>query len=122
MIRNDIAVALIFIGLIGCSDSNLGSGCEDARNQMIASMTTICGESAYSTSQFCQICFKNGYYATTGPADCRCSRLTFEQDACLYATGNDALSGVRDAIDWADSVCNTFSLPGVDAGSASSNG
>jgi hypothetical protein len=103
-------IGALAIGPQACTTSG-ASDCESARQQVVTVEQTICGEAGYKDSKFCARCVTAGYYSTTGASVCQCSNLTLDSQSCSYATGDDATAQVRNAIDWADSVCPDFTPP-----------
>ena len=112
------AKLLLTVSIIFMWSCDTQTGCEDARTAIVAEMKSVCGGDGYQggASAFCSTCVAKGYYATTGPSQCECKRLTFDQDFCSYSQNSEAEPAVRDAIDFADNSCPTFTLPGEDAG------
>lgn len=104
-----LTIAALLV-LPGCTEND-ASDCEMARAMVVATEISLCGTPEYAGSKFCLRCVKAHYYSTTGASVCQCAPLTFDVSACSYATGDDATSRVRSAIDWADSVCADFTPP-----------
>ena len=105
-----VIAAVVQVGVCSCTVSD-ESDCEQARTTIVNTEISICGTQEYATSKFCLRCVAASYYSTTGASVCQCSPLTFDANACSYATGHDATAQVRSAIDWADSVCADFTPP-----------
>jgi hypothetical protein len=103
-------IGVLAVEPLACTTSG-ASDCESARQQVVTVEQTICGEAGYKDSKFCARCVTAGYFSTTGASVCQCSNLTFDSQSCSYATGDDATAQVRNAIDWADSVCPDFTPP-----------
>jgi hypothetical protein len=110
-----LAVAVSFAIGSGCTDT----GCEDALEQTTKLTHEICDEeAAYGGTPFCSICVKAGRLSTTGPTDCRCTLLAYDQGVCSTPPDDDAKSSIRAAIKWANESCKTFTLaePGGEGG------
>jgi hypothetical protein len=105
-----IAVALV---VSACSED---TGCEEARSTVTNTIKSVCDQVPYSSSPFCMTCVQAGYYDTTGPTNCECKTLTFEQGSCTSLPGKDTTADVRNAIDWANQTCSSFHLPSSDGG------
>lgn len=109
--------ALLVGGLApACSDEN---GCGQAANDIIAATKAICAEPAFDSSAFCTVCVAAGYYSTTGPADCRCRLLRFDQPYCTSPGDDETRSMVRGAIAWAAESCPKVTISAADAGADS---
>jgi hypothetical protein len=108
---------LLFVAMVvstlatGCSTSN---GCEAALQQTIKLTTQICDQPAYHSTPFCSTCVAAGRFSTTGPADCRCTFLAFDQGMCTYPSDDDATAQIQGAIDWANEACLVFSIGSTD--------
>jgi len=113
------AAIAVSVALASCGDDN---GCEKALQQVVTDTTTVCAESGYEGTPFCMTCATAGYYSTTGPTDCQCRLLAYDQPFCTYAGGDESVSAIRGAIAWANQNCASFSLPGDDAGTGDSAG
>jgi hypothetical protein len=103
-------MTLALVAPAACSASD-ASDCESARTTVVSAEISICATPEYANSKFCSRCVDSSYYSTTGASVCQCAPLTFDANACSYATGDDATAQVRSAIDWADSVCADFTPP-----------
>lgn len=114
---NAKTIALLFVALgvvtcaLSCSNNN---GCEDALNNIKSNTQTVCSEDGYKDTAFCRVCVPAGLYSTSGPTDCVCKLLAFDQPYCTYPGDQEGLAGVRGAIEWANANCASLSLP--DAG------
>src|SRR4051794_16519230 len=84
--------------LAGCDRSN---GCEEALRKTTDLTNQICAEGAYKGTPFCKTCVAAGYLSTTGPTDCRCTLLVFDQAVCAFPEEDEAKSEIRGAIVWA---------------------
>lgn len=123
-----IATTSILLALVQCDNETDNGACEQAREVVISAEESVCfpdsgGANGYKDSKFCARCVAAGYYSTTGASVCQCTNLTFNADFCSYQTGDDAVSAVRAAIDWADQNCADFTpptaiLPALEAGTA----
>jgi len=103
---------LVFALALGGCSIDRGSGCEDARTEMVKQIKSVCQETiAYADSPFCQTCVNNEYYSTTGPADCECAPLTLDAEFCSYSKDGEAKPAIRSAIDDANQTCAAFVLP-----------
>ena len=118
MIRRGSFVALLSLLAASCSGTELpGSACEQARTEVIKQIKNVCDEPGYKgVSKFCTKCVANALYSTTGPSDCKCRPLTFDEAFCAFSKDEEAKPGVRAAIDDADKSCTAFVLPTDDAG------
>jgi hypothetical protein len=113
-------VKLIFAGLIctvmaaaGCAQDD---GCESAYNAITQAMVSVCAGAPYNTSSFCITCVGAGYYSNTGPTECACKTLAFDETSCTVPSDNDVMAQVRSAIDYAMDSCAAYRLPSADAG------
>ena len=105
--------------IVACSNN----GCEDALDQTSKLTHEICaGDTAYGATPFCQICVRAGYLSTTGPTDCRCSLLAYDQGVCSTPSDEEAKSAIREAIKWANESCRTFTLTSTDGGAGQGGG
>jgi len=102
-----VALALA-LALGACATSN---GCEDALKQTADVTHDICkNDAAFAATPFCSICVKANHLSTTGPTDCRCTLLAYDQDVCSIPSREDAKASVRGAIKWANDSCKTFTF------------
>jgi hypothetical protein len=110
-----LAAALLAPSLwIACDETP--NGCDAAKTSIEGQIESICTEAGYAASPFCACCVANLLYSMTD--DCTCRELNFDTDTCYYATGAQADPGVRDAIEYANSIClgRLVSVPHLDAG------
>lgn len=98
---------------LACDQTN---GCEEALAQAKKLTKAICKELPYSTTPFCTRCVDAGYYSTTGPTDCECTLLAFDQAVCTYPPDEEAKSEIRGAIKWANESCASFTTERRDGG------
>lgn len=119
------ALAPMVLVLTGssCDHSN---GCEEALSQTKTQTIAVCAEVPYASTPFCKVCVDAGYLSTTGPMDCRCKLLAYDQASCTNPSDDDAKAAIRGAIVWANDSCSTFSIErgdgGTDDGSPSDAG
>jgi hypothetical protein len=99
---------------VACDES--ANGCEDAKTSFEVQLKTLCGDPAYAGSPFCACCVANGFYSVAD--DCTCRVLSFDADACYFATDVEALPSLRSAVDYASSICQgrKAGVPYADAG------
>jgi hypothetical protein len=108
-----LLAALFWLATFGCSNTN---GCEEALEQTTKLTHEICdNDAAYGATPFCSICVKAGYLSTTGPTDCRCTLLAYDQGVCSNPSDDEAKSAIRDAIKWANQTCKTFTFGAPDS-------
>ncbi len=113
-----IAVAVLLSAVSTACDGT--NGCEDALHQTTKLTKEICSEDAYGATPFCSICAKADYLSTTGPTDCRCTLLAYDQGVCSTPSDDEAKSSIREAIRWANQSCKTFTFE--DKGEGGSGG
>lgn len=120
MRRLPLALAIaVAVAAPGCSED---TGCEEARTTITNAIKNVCAEVPYSSTPFCTTCVQVGYYDTTGPTDCQCKTLTFEQASCTSLPSKDTTADVRNAIDWANQSCAAFHPPSSDGGADANPG
>jgi hypothetical protein len=104
-----VALAVILpSAMVACTTT---SGCEEALDQTRKLTQEICDkDTAYGATPFCSICVKAGYLSTSGPTDCRCTLLAYNQGVCAIPSDDEAKSSIRDAIKWANESCTTFTF------------
>lgn len=110
-----LATALV----VACDQTN---GCEEALEQTKRLSKDVCKETPYATTPFCAACVAAGYYSTTGPTDCECAVLAFDQSVCTYPADEEAKSEIRGAIKWANESCASFTTERRDGGTPDAAG
>jgi hypothetical protein len=95
-----LIVAMSALCLVACDQE---SGCEEAKERIEPLIEEVCMEQAYAPSPFCSCCVPNGFYSVDN--DCTCRPLLFNATACFYSTDRQAKPQVREAIEFANSIC-----------------
>jgi hypothetical protein len=111
--------ALLAAFAVSC---NPGNGCEEALDQTEQATQDVCDDGAYAATAFCTTCVAAGYYSTTGPTDCRCTLLAYDQGTCAIPSDDEAKASVREAIKWANESCTTFTIGDSGEGGAGGSG
>ncbi|WP_437899286.1 hypothetical protein [Sorangium sp. So ce124] len=79
------------------------SGCDDAKKETELVLKDVCQDPAYQNTPFCACCVKNDFYSVDN--ECGCRGLNFDADACYFRTAADARPAARQAIEFANSIC-----------------
>src|SRR5690242_17215825 len=110
-----LLVTLVIMSSVWAACDETPSGCTDARMAMQNSIADACNDPAYATTPFCSCCVQNKYFSVTN--DCVCRALQFDTDTCYYSADAEADPMVRDAIEFANSICKDrlVNVPSLDA-------
>lgn len=111
-----VCLALVLGLAAACEETP--NGCEEAKKDVEALMDEICAEPSYAGTAFCACCVANRLYSVGN--DCSCRGLLFDAEACYFARGDQAKPQVREAVEFANEICEgrEVTLPAADGGIA----
>jgi hypothetical protein len=94
-------------------------GCEEAKTAMERLIFDVCNEPPYVNTPFCACCVTNQFFSVS--SDCTCRGLNFNSDTCYYAKNEQAMPQARDAVQYANNICNQrrVTVPFLDASPSS---
>ncbi|WP_437328823.1 hypothetical protein [Sorangium sp. So ce381] len=99
-----VAALATFAGLAAATSAcDQPSGCDDAKSEIETTLKDVCKDPAYQNTPFCTCCVSNDFYSVDN--ECGCRGLNFDAEACYFRTADEARPAARQAIEFANSIC-----------------